>query len=57
MKSKNKEKELPLLTLRALVVTLLVVIALSVLGGSGVIGGQQDMPIYAVEEMIAQGAE
>ncbi len=51
MKSNNQEKSLRALSLRAGVITVLVLVALTVLLKTGVIAREQDMPAKTVEAL------
>lgn len=51
MKSNNQEKSLRGLSLRAGVITVLVLVALTVLLKTGVIAREQDMPAKTVEAL------
>ena len=51
MKSNNQEKSLAVLSLRAGIVTVLVLVALTVLLKTGVIAREQDVPAKTVEAL------
>lgn len=51
MKSNNQEKSLAALSLRAGIVTVLVLVALTVLLKTGVIAREQDVPAKTVEAL------
>ena len=51
MKSNNQEKSLAVLSLRAGIVTVLVLVALTVLLKTGIIAREQDVPAKTVEAL------
>lgn len=51
MKSNNQEASIGKLSLRAGIITVLVLVALSILLKTGVIGREQDMPAKTVEAL------